>query len=99
MGTVSRGNRFGSGRGLPGLAKKLFDPLAVLLGVIEDEMDFRCAAKLDAFGQFVADVTDASPETPDRALLLGLVSHHADEHARALYIRRDADFEDGAQVC
>jgi len=26
--------------------------------VIEDEMDFRGAAKLDAFGQFVADVAD-----------------------------------------
>src|SRR3984893_5043290 len=85
----------GSGRGLPGLAQKIFDSLAVLLGVVESEMDFRCAAKLDAFGQLVANVADGCREATDRGLLLGLVSHHADEDARMLEVRRDADFGDG----
>src|ERR1700694_150048 len=84
-----------SGSGLPGLAQKVFDPLAVLLGVVESEMDFRCAAKLDAFGQLVANVADGCREATDRGLLLGLVSHHADEDARMLEVRRDADFGDG----
>src|ERR1700704_3396572 len=97
MESVLYESRRGSGRGLPGLAQKLLDPLAVLLGVIEGEMDFRGAAKLDAFGQLVANVADGCREPPDRALLLGLVSHHADEHARVLEIGRDADFGDGDQ--
>src|ERR1700680_386768 len=88
-------NHHASGRRLPGLPQKLFDPLAVLLGVIEDEMDFRGAAKLNAFGQFVTNVSDGCREPPDRALLLGLVSDHTDEHARVLEVWRDADFGDG----
>src|ERR1700716_243019 len=71
MESVLYESRRGSGRGLPGLAQKLLDPLAVLLGVIEGEMDFRGAAKLDAFGQLVANVADGWREPPDRALLLG----------------------------
>src|SRR5437660_1088299 len=85
--------------GLPGLAQKLLDPLAVLLGVIEDEMDFRSAAKLDALGQLVANIADGGGESPDRAILLGFVSHHADEHARVLEVGRDADFSDRDQSC
>src|SRR5882762_10058217 len=88
-------NQHASGRWLPGLPQKLFDPLAILLGVIEDEMDFRGAAKLNAFGQFVANVADGCREPPDRALLFGLISHHTDEHARVLEVWRDADFGDG----
>src|SRR5713101_8368692 len=95
MQSVSCGSGRGSGCGLPGLAQKLFDPLAVLLGMIEDEMDFGRTAELDAFGQLVANVADSCCEPSDRTLLLGLISHHADEHARVLEIRRDADFGDG----
>src|ERR1019366_8370337 len=55
-------------------------------------MDFRGAPELDAFGQLVANIADSRRESPDRALLLGLVSYHADEYARVLEIGRDADF-------
>src|ERR1700730_16685535 len=88
-------NHDGSRRWLPGLPQKLLDPLAVFLGVIEDEMDFRGAAKLDTLGQFMADVADGCREPPDRTLLLGLISHHTDEHARVLEVWRDAHFGDG----
>src|SRR6266403_1950533 len=63
-----------SGRGLPGLPQKLFDPLAVFLGMIEREMNFRCAAQLNAFRQLMANVSDGCRESSDRALLLGLGS-------------------------
>src|SRR6266853_5929203 len=99
MESVLYETRHGSGRGLSGLAQKLLDPLAVFLGVIEDEMDFRSAAKLDTLGQFVANVADGCREAPDCALLFGLVSHHADEDARVLEVGRDADLGDGDEGC
>src|SRR6267378_3055862 len=99
MESLSWTNRPGLGRGLPGLAQKLLDPLAVLLGVIEDEMDFRSAAKLDTLGQFVANVADGCREAPDRALPFALVSQHSAEHARVLEVGRDADLGDGDEGC
>src|SRR5712691_3885582 len=95
MQSVSCASGRGSGCGLPGLAQKLFDPLAVLLGVIEDEMDFGRTAELDAFGQLVANVADSCCEPSDRTLLLGLISHHTDEDSRVLKVGRDANFGDG----
>ena len=60
-------------------------------------MNFGRAAQLDPLGKFVANVTDRREEPPDRALLLGLAAHHADEHARVLQVGRHANLGDRDQ--
>src|SRR4029077_20257071 len=80
------------------LAQKVFDSLAVFLGVIADEMNFGRTAQLDSLGEFVANVSDRRAKTAERSLLLRFAAHHADENARVLEVRCHSNLGDGDQA-
>src|SRR5271169_5888790 len=91
MNFIRGANPRDSGGRLLRLHQKLVDSLGIFLGVIEDKMNVRRAAELDALGQLVANVTDGCGESPNRVFLFGFVSHHAHEHARMFEVGRHAD--------
>ncbi len=69
----------------------LVDALGVFLGIVEGEMEFRDAAELQAFDDFVANEIGGVFESFDSAFLFSLGTARADQNSSVAHVRRDDD--------
>src|SRR5579883_2088153 len=80
-----------------GAAEEFVDVAAVFLGAIEDEQQFGGAAKLEAFGEFVANEAGGCSKSFDGVFLFVLSAHNADVDPGLFKVGGDAYFGNGSE--
>src|SRR5258708_29910305 len=80
---------------LLGLVQEAFDAAGYLLRAVQEKMDFRAAAHLNAFDEFMAKEARGGIKPFHRRSPLRFVAVHADVDARLLHVRRNTDLGHG----